>query len=577
MNNIDVSRISFTDLKQAFVDFAKTNPNYTDWQFEGSNISFLIDMLTYATYYTNTYQSFALNETFLDTATQRANVVAKAKIHGYIPKSRRSANLPIQVNLDKAAVLADGVYLPDSLTFPKGTRFTVKILDTDFTFSTLRTYSIFNDAGVYKIDNMLCHEGIARTDIAYYSLNSKIQLPRNIDITTLSVTIDGTEWVYAESGIRYNEKSKIYYIQENSLGLFEIYFGDDVVSAQPTLNSKIELFYLESSGVAANAGVANFEIAYTDVLVIDRVDYTKYLSFTPLDKPGNAVERESTEDVRRNSSYAAVSQNRAVTVRDYVYVMDNIFYDTIIRSNAWDINDLDYSNQSAIELGKVTIVCQPRTFRVQPYLTQYDRNTILKTLSSDYILGGIRLNIIDPVYLKINHSIDIYYDESKLDIEISAIKQKIIANIRDLYDSSIINFENYLPVSRIQSVVDESDRSIVSSSVRPTVTIEEELEAGIDFSWSTALNLVLKPGSISSNFFTLRDVNGVIVSDFGNVGTVNYTTGEIVIDIDGVYVTADGTLQLTFETVDPFIKTTKEHLLIDGDENTYTWNFVKIQ
>jgi hypothetical protein len=210
-------------------------------------------------------------------------------------------------------------------------------------------------------------------------------------------------------------------------------------------------------------------------------------------------------------------------------------------------------------------------------LTQYDRNTILKTLSSDYILGGIRLNIIDPVYLKINHSIDVYYDESKLDIEISAIKQKIIANIRDLYDSSIIKFENYLPVSRIQSVVDLSDRSIVSSLVHPTVTIEEELEAGIDFSWTTNLNLVLKPGSISSNLFVLRDVSGVIVSDFGNVGTVNYTTGEIVIDIDKVYVTADGTLQLTFETVDPFIKTTKEHLLIDGDENTYTWNFVKIQ
>ena len=576
MNNIDLSRISFEDLKQSFIDYAKTKPEYSDWEFEGSNISFLVDMLTYATYYTNTYQSFSLNETFLDTANIRANLVARAKIHGYIPKSRRTANLPIQVTLDKDAIIADGTFLPDSLTFPKGTRFSVRILDTDFTFTTLETYSIFNDSGVYKIDNMMLYEGIPRTEVTYFSLTSKIQLPRNCDTTTLKVIIDGEEWVYAENGIRYNETSKIYYLQENSLGLFEIFFGDNVVSKQPGQNTRIDLFYLESSGTLANAGVADFDIAYTDILVVDRIDYTKYLTFTPNDKPGNAVERESTEDVRRNASYAAVSQNRAVTVRDYVYVMENVFYDLIIRANAWDINDLESQFQNALELGKVTIVCQPRTYRATPYLSQFDRNTILRTLSANYILGGIRLNMIDPIYLRINHAIDIYYDESKLDIELSEIKQRVFNNVRALYDSSIIKFENYLPVSRIQSVVDGTDRSIVSSSVSPTITIEKEMEAGIDFNWVTNLNIVIEPGTLSSNQFVITDDAGELISDFGSVGTIDYN-GVINITIPGAYVTSDSILTLTFKPVDPFIKTTKEHILIDGDFDTYTWNFVKIQ
>jgi hypothetical protein len=420
---------------------------------------------------------------------------------------------------------------------------------------------------------MMIYEGIPRTDIVYYSISKKIELPFAIDINTLKVTINNIEWALAQNGIRYNNDSPIYYIQENSKGVFEIFFGDNVVSAKPNENDRIDLFYLESSGPVANAGVAEFEIAYTNTLIIDRVDYTRYLSFVPLDKPGNSVDRESLEDVRKNSSYAAVSQNRAVTVKDYVYVIESTFYNDVIRSNAWDINDLDDPN-NALELGKVNIVCQPRTYRATPYLSQYDRDSILRMLSSNYILGGIRLQMIDPFYMRINHHVNVFYNENKLDVSLSDIKTKIRANIRSLYDSEIIKFESYLPVSRIQSVVDSSDRAIISSSVEPTITIEKEMEQGNNFTWTSLFKVPVVAESISSNFFTIREEDGVLKSDIGDIGTIDLATGSISITVPSAYITADATLRITFTPVDPFVRVQKEFLLIDGDD--YTWNFVKV-
>jgi len=582
MDKINLQDISYDETRANLVEFIKSKDQFSDWEFEGSNISFLVDMLTYVAYHTNVYQSFALNETFLDTATQRSNIVAKAKGMGYIPQSRRTARLPLNLRLDVDAINADGIFLPDSMTIPVGSTFSVKLLDKIYQFSTLNTYAIFNDAGVYEIENMVVWEGVRRVENTSYAIDQKIVLPFGVDTTTIRVDVANERWEYATSGIRYTSLSKIWYLQENNQGLYEIYFGDGNISANPGLNASIKVTYLESSGSGANAGVAPFEIAYTDQLIIDGINYTKYLKYEPIVPPYGGTEREDTESIRKNATYSNISQNRAVTVRDYIYVLETIFSNEIIRANAWDINDLQSTD--ALELGKVTVALQPRNYRVTPYLQQYTKDIILRTMSKNYILGGIRINLLDPLYLKVGHNITIYYDEQLLDREISAIKDSIIRNTQSLYDSSIVKFDTYLPVSRIQSMVDSSDRAIVSSVINIDIEAETELFKDQPLTYLGEINNEIKVGTLSSSDFGLYDEYtetvdgiqyGVIKSNFGDVGTINYTSGIISFNIEGSHIGYDGYLSVYFEPVDPFIKVQREALLIDS--NRYTWNFIEVR
>lgn len=563
MKLIDVSKVDFDTLKKQLVDFAKTYPEYSDWQFEGSNISFLVDMLTYTTYFTQVYRSFALNETFLDTATQRSNVVAKAKVHGYIPISRRTANIPFKFQLDYAGVIDSGLTLPDNITLPRLSKFGVKILNKDFTFVTLRPYTIFSQSGVFEIPEVIAYEGIPQTITTFYSITDKIRMPFTCDTATISVFVNDEEWTLAESGIYYNIDSKVYYIYENSVGRFEVYFGNGIVSAQPPINSKITINYLESSGVSANAGVAEFDFAYLDQLIINDIDYTPFVKFEYLDVPNNAREREDINSIRTKTNYTTITQHRAVTVNDYAYILESKFQPYVFKANSWDINTIETKN--ILDLGRVFISVIPNNYRQAKYLSTYDENVVLKEMTVKYMVGGIRLNIIKPLYLKINHYITLFYDANKLDSTIDSIKGSITKNVAALYDDSIIQFDGTLPVSRIQALIDSSDRAIIASKMNPTITIENNIEQGNEFTWCVNLGFAIVPKSITGNMFNIDgDGEGNISSKFGFIGSVDYKKGIIIIAIQSQYITFDGLFELTFTPVDPFIKTTNEKVLIDN-------------
>jgi hypothetical protein len=218
---------------------------------------------------------------------------------------------------------------------------------------------------------------------------------------------------------------------------------------------------------------------------------------------------------------------------------------------------------------------QPREYRTAPYLQQDIKNQILKSISTNYIVGGIRPVLLDPIYLKVNHNITIFYDKAKLDSDMGVIKSNIVANIKALYDSEIIRFNTYLPISRIQSTVDSSDRSIVSSSVGFSVTLDTQY-LGYPLSKIVIVGNQINANSIlfSANCGTVTKavVGNIVTCDstvYGNdFCVIDCLSGTVTYSIIS-YPLNSGVISLTFTTVSPFIKTNNELLLIDSD--TYSW------
>jgi hypothetical protein len=583
MKRIDVSSISFDELKDSFIEFAKSKEQYSDWEFGGSNISFLIDMLTYSTYYNTVYHAMMLNETFLDTATQRSSVVARAKEHGYIPKSRTSAYMNVTVNLDKDLLLEDGVPLPPSISIPLGTTLSVKIQDFVYTFNTTRTYTVYSVDGVYELLNVMFYEGYLVTNEYTYYLNPEIIIPTTADMSTLKVEVNGEEWRYAKSAIQETSVSKVYYYYENGLGEYSVYFGDGVISSALDPTSMITISYLESAGPNANAGLSAYEVSPNGTFIENGIDYTKYIRFNT-STPAGGKNRETIEEIRRATLRRTITQNRAVTVKDFIYVIETEFYNEVLRCNAWDINTIT-ENIDPYDLGKVYICVQPRDYRINPSIGYNTENNIYKTITSNYTIGGIRIQLVDPVYIKVNHNVTVYYDNLLLNSNIDTLKTKITSSIRELYDSNIIKFDTYLPISRIQSVADSVDNSIISTSIKITCSIDIFIPKNID------VNVVLDKlnsiiiGSVSSNIFGITDVyteevNGEKIGNLVSstlsmhVGTINYTAGIMAISIPGSFIENDNPLVLNYTPENQQISVQKQYILIDSDK--YNWDFKDI-
>jgi hypothetical protein len=318
-------------------------------------------------------------------------------------------------------------------------------------------------------------------------------------------------------------------------------------------------------------------MSYTGTVVSNNIDYTKYLKFTVHDYPNGASERERTEDVRKNATAVAISQNRSVTVRDYIYILENVFYNFVLYANAWDINDLSDAGLpfTVFDLGLVNICVIPQNYRERNTLTQFDTNTILKKISKDYIVGGIRLEWYEPEYIIVDHAIDVYYDEIKRDIELNVLLNNIKTVVRSVYDAVVVKFNTYLPLSRVQAAVDSVDRCIVTTKIVTSLRVKLKLESGVRYNKTYRFGFELTPGTLTIGSKGLSDKNGLIVNSSDvQYGTVDYATGVVSINIPADDITLDEVVDFKFNSKDPYISVINQYVIIDGDE--YTWNLIKV-
>ena len=257
MSSFNVSELDFAAIKDSIKAHFRSQSKYNDWDFNGSGLSVLLDVLAYNTHYNAMVAHLSLNETFLDSAQIRGNVVSHAKLLGYVPRSLASSKAVINV------VVTPGSTVANQATILRGTRFSTVVDQVRYYFVALESHVEPINEGKYTFTNIPVRQGtlkrmIYRVDTSLG--NQKFEIPdANIDTSTMRVrlkanTESDSYSIYTQftSLVNINENSQIYYLQETPQGLYEIYFGDGILGKMPTANNIVEIEYVYTDGTVAD-------------------------------------------------------------------------------------------------------------------------------------------------------------------------------------------------------------------------------------------------------------------------------------------------------------------------------------
>ena len=459
------TNLDFDQIKTSIKDYLKSNSNFTDYDFEGSNLSTIIDILAYNTYITSYNANMVANESFIDSATLRENVVALARNIGYIPRSKRSARATVSFFIDTSNILPP----PASITLKKG-----PVAATSGSFGTQSfVFSILDDITVPVYDNIatfqdieIC-EGIVLTDRFTYSSrnpNQKFILGNSgVDTSLLSVSVRNgeqstisTKYSLHDSIFEVNSTSKVFFLQEVEDERYEIIFGDGIFGSKLDEGNYIEASYVVTNGDSAN-GVNQFSFSGRLTYTRNGTEYeiTSGISLLTTGLIASGGENiEGVESIRKYAPRIYASQNRALTSNDYeTLVPEKIYPETESISV--------YGGEELIppQYGKVFISIKPRSGDFLPNLTKQNIKMKLKK----YAVAGIVPEIVDLKYLYVEVDSKVYYNTNLAPS--SSYVSSIIQNNANMYaESSEMNkYGARFKYSKFLKIIDESHESITSN------------------------------------------------------------------------------------------------------------------
>jgi hypothetical protein len=393
----------FDNIKQSLKNYLKTQDTLKDYDFDGSVMNVIIDLLSYNTHLNSFWLNMIANESFLQTAQKRSNIVAHAKTLNYIPVSAKCAYTDLYLEYEPENNISSSIIIPSGTTFlssSSASSFTFNLLDDVVAvYSEQKNRYIANNARVYE-GRLLIHEftvvskkGLTDINTTDDVTNDGVSVPNlNIDTSLLKVYIDdasdNTEYeeyfLYDNSTLNLDETSRIYFLSEDEFGYPKITFGDGKIGRKPSLGSKIKIVYLISSGPGAN-GIAVFNQATP-------VQNAKTTNITALYPSGGGSFGEDLNNIKYNALLSYEAQGRAVTLSDYEFLTKQI-YPNYKSVTVWSGQD-----NNPPEFGKVFISIQPKDNLI---LTEYEKKQIIDYIKQRNILT-IRPIIVDPDYLYVN-------------------------------------------------------------------------------------------------------------------------------------------------------------------------------
>jgi hypothetical protein len=546
------TNLDFGDLKTQIKDYLRANQNFTDFDFEGSNFSVLIDLLAYNSYITAYNSNMAVNEMFLESATLRENVVSLARNIGYLPRSRRSSRALVSFTVDMSQTDAKTVKLL------AGQVALGAVSNGNYIFSIPEDIiTPVNSDGIAIFDNLPIYEGIFLTStfiVDESQTNQRFILPNiNIDTTSIRVKVtDQVTEVYSayDNLLDVGRDSRIFLIQEVDGAKYEIRFGDNIVGKKPTNGSRIEVTYIVTNGSSGN-GATNF--TFSGRLKDNNLfDITTGISLLiTQSKSENGDEIESIDSIKYFSPKIYASQYRAVTSNDYKSLIPYI-YPNVESVNAYGGDELDPP-----EYGKVFISIKPRN---GTFLSEITKQNILSTIKK-YSIAGIRPEIIDLSYLYIELDTTVYYNVNLLSNPEIA-KTKVIDTLTSYSNSKDVNsFGGRFKYSKVVGLIDNCDKSITSNitKVKMRRDLNPEINVFATYELCFGNEIHTRDGGYSikstgflidgisdvlymadspspsnkktGNIFFFKLENNLPVIVKNNAGTVDYITGEILLDV----------------------------------------------
>ena len=453
-----VSNLDFNQIKTSLKEYMRAQSDFSDYDFEGSTLSVLIDTLAYNTYYTAFNTNMVVNELFIDSATLRDNVVAIAKQLGYRPKSATSPTAYVSFTVNYTNPTTD-----KELILKKGTGFTATYDNSIYNYVTIDDVKAQVANGVATFTNVAVNEGTQITNTFVVSTAVKSQRfildNANIDTNTIRVKVYPTggsfnePYLVADNILGVDGTSKVFFLDEIEDERYEILMGDGVLGKKLENNARIEVSYLVTSGPASN-GVRSF--VFSGVLEntnnVSPTSFTTTINSTVAASGGEEI--ESTQKIKYTAPKAYGTQERAVTADDYEAIVRKVYPATS------DIIIFGGEDQEPPQYGKVFIVLKPTD---ASYLTSLTKNKIISDLKK-YVVASVEPQIVDPSILYVEMMSKIYYNSSITDQTPTQIRDKVIGGVQSYIDTSDTEkFNGKFRYSKFVGVIDDSDPSINSN------------------------------------------------------------------------------------------------------------------
>lgn len=522
---------TFAEIKQNLIEWLNGQNEFLDYDFEGSRLNVLCDLLAYNTLYIQQFGNAAVYESFMRTANLRSSVVQAAQDNGYLPTSKSAAQTEIMLTCTDALNR-------NYITIPRGTRFLAYAKDTSvnpYNFVSTEDVIAIRDKNNQYFPRLKLAQGrIVRTEIIYDKLTPIIIYDKNIDRNQVKLYVDGAEWINwtRKSMVHAGSTSTIYYMRETIDGNTEFYFGEGEISVnasegaltanyigglKPTQNSTIVIEYISTNGADANGAVGfSYADTLTNITVIN-------INENPNDDPDfvgadGGGDPEDIERIRELGTIKRETQQRCVTATDY---------DTFVSERFGSIIQAVQTFTDSTKPGYAFIAAKPKSGL---YLTTVQREDI-KNYLKDYNLAPITPSIISPNYLFIKTNLKVTYALNKLQESEQWLEGQIIDKIDRYYTEDVEIFNSSFAKSKMLTYVDDADHSVIGSSatiqmVREVQNFYKTPEAGIKY------NNQIKDRSMESNTFSFNSGRKVVNPDTGLEEDVLYDVRIVSTDRD---------------------------------------------
>lgn len=450
-----ITELDFDTIKTNLKAFLQSQSEFTDYNFDGAGLSYLLDILAYNTHYQAYYLNMVANESFLDTAITRDSVVSSAKNLGYIPKSMTSAVATVNITVDS------GTTTPDILTLPRGTTFLSNLIDgKSYNFVVRDTLNISKSNTSFVFENVDLYEGnfTTSTFVQNNSSNPKqvFTIPdNNIDTTSLQVVVTDVSsntaaetYTLVTDATELSTTSPVYYIQEGIGGYFQIYFGGDNVGKSIPDGSIVTVSYIITNG--SNPNGAN---VFTGAMPIGA--YTNY-TVTTVNVASGGDSRETIQSIKNNAPLSFAAQNRLITSNDYKAVLSKE-YPQASSIAVWGGED-----EIPKVYGKVLVSIKPKTGY---YISDSEKQRIINELILPKSVLSVKSDIIDPDYIFLRLSVEVKYNKNKTVLSSDALKNAIATTIYSYQVTDLDKFDGVFNTSPIIQNILAIDKSIVSCDI----------------------------------------------------------------------------------------------------------------
>jgi hypothetical protein len=610
MADTPIRDLDFDQIKNSLKDYLRGQEQFQDYDFEGSTMNILLDLLAYNTHYQAFYANMVANEAFLDSAVTRNSVVSLAKQLNYTPRSKKAARVNVSVELipiegarDAPAVItvaANKEILPIGKSFsardPSG---------RSINFVTLENYTFRVIDGRFFVNGAVLYEGSLQT--ASFIVNSKdvnqkfIIEDENIDIDSLIVRVQRSVtdsqgldevWTRVYDINKLDGNATVFFVQESEGNKWEIYFGDGVLGRSVENGNLISVVYLRTNGISGN-GIGNTDTEQSPAFTTESTSASTYVvSVSRRDsivQPSfGGADSETIESIKYYAPKNFQAQDRAVTTSDYLTALAK---DYSIRSESFLVWGGEENDPP--QYGKVFISVKPRN---ASRLSIQEKQSISRNILAPISMLTVTPEVVDPDVTYINPTVVVYYDQRKTISTSDVISQGIREKILQYGDENLDQFGKNFRQSKFSSYIDGLDQSINSSST--SITLEKRLEPQFGRSLPYTIkfdNSILHPIDgyppvLSSSSFFFTDSNGSVAAyldddGYGNIrvyklvgqeriyikrkaGTINYSDGLVELKSFAPLGTPDGNVEIKFTVVpergDVFVR--RNQVLVMNDD-----------